>query len=327
MESARKSLVPALDWAVAANSARALIQPGPDLSAAEVAAVVAELRGAAARAIEPIAEVSELSPPGAVPVLVIDRGTWVEAVCESAQAMLGEADAEAATPLERLRAKSLGAQAGAAFAILGSRILGQFDPFVSTPRLLLVAPNVVTIERQLAVSPEDFRLWVCLHEQTHSFQFANAPWLKDQLLALFSKLIEGEAAPFSWPTGGRPAAIRDLIGDPEQQEAFDQITAVMSLMEGHAEVMMDRVGVGVVPTLPRIRKAFEAHRDATGWGSWLRRLIGLDLKRNQYRDGAEFCRQVIGAAGVSTLNLAFSKPSALPNLTEIHEPQLWLHRL
>ncbi|MCA0296419.1 MAG: zinc-dependent metalloprotease [Actinobacteria bacterium] len=320
--------LPAIDWTFAASTGRALVHPGPELSATAIADVVAELRDAASRATGHVAEVTELERPAPAQVLVVDRASWVSAVCQSAQSMMAGAGAGSAdSPLAAARARALGAQAGGIFALVSSRILGQFDPFTEAPRLLLVAPNVVAVEQQLHVRPSDFRLWVCLHEETHRFQFGHAPWLRAHLLGLFSELLEGEELEFGWPRAGRPTSVRDLITNPAQREAFDQVTAVMSLMEGHADVMMDRVGTAVVPTYASIRRGFEARRDQRGWGSWVRRLFGFDLKREQYRDGAEFCRQVIDAAGVPTLNRSFEAPGLLPTLAEIHDPQLWLHRI
>jgi coenzyme F420 biosynthesis associated uncharacterized protein len=320
--------LPAIDWTFAASTGRALVHPGPELGPAAIADVVAELRESARRATEHIAEVTLLDRPAPADVLVVDRPSWVSAVAQSAQSMLaGLGEPEPDSALGVARAKTLGAQAGVVFAVLANRILGQFDPFVDAPRLLLVAPNVVGVERQLGVRPSDFRLWVCLHEETHRFQFGQAPWLRGHLLGMFGELLAGDELQFGWPKAGRPASVRDLISNPAQREAFDQVTAVMSLMEGHADVMMDRVGSRVVPTYSSIRTAFEARRDQQGWDAWLRRLLGLDLKREQYRDGAGFCRMVIDAAGVATLNRAFEAPGMLPTLAEIHDPQLWLHRI
>lgn len=322
--------LPAVDWSLAARTGRAFVHPGPELSRGEIADVVAELRDAAVRSTGHIAEVTGLDRPAPAEVLVVDRANWVSAVAQSAAAVLdgtGFATQPDGTPLGRLQAGTLGGQAGAVFAVIANRILGQFDPFAPTVRLLLVAPNIVTVERALRVKPSDFRLWVCLHEETHRFQFGQAPWLRQHLLALVGELLDGDELRFGWPQAGKPTGVRDLIGSPVQQDAFDQITAVMSLMEGYADVMMDRVGTAVVPTYPAIRRGFEARRDQKGWGAWLRRLLGFDLKREQYRDGAKFCRKVIEIADVATLNRAFDAPGLLPTFTELHDPQQWLHRV
>ncbi|MGV8907658.1 MAG: zinc-dependent metalloprotease [Propionicimonas sp.] len=321
--------LPPIDWSTAARAGRSLVHPGPELSPGEIEQAVAELRSAADRATSPVAEVTGMGRPAAGTVLVVDRPGWIAAVTASAEAMLAGSGAiaePAGTPIEGARAKVLGLQAGAVFALVANRILGQFDPFVEPSRLLLVAPNVVSVERQLGVVPADFRLWVCLHEETHRFQFGHAPWLRSHLLGLFGELLKADELRFGRPEG-KPDGLRDLLGSPEQKRAFDQVTAVMSLMEGHADVMMDRVGTDVVPTYPAIRRVFEARRDQHGWGAWLRRLIGFDLKREQYRNGAEFCRHVIAASGVDTLNRAFEAPGLLPTVAEIHDPQQWLHRV
>ena len=322
--------LPPVDWSTAARTGRSLVHPGPELSHDEIAQVVAELRDAAARATPEVERVTGMLRPASGQVLVVDRPGWIAAVSGSAQALLAgagmAAEPRTGCPMDAVRAKALGVQAGTVFAVIASRILGQFDPFVMPARLLLVAPNVVSVERQLGVHAADFRLWVCLHEETHRFQFSHAPWLREHLLGLFGELLDAEELAFGLPAG-KTGDVRDLFASPEQKRAFDQVTAAMSLMEGHADVMMDRVGTDVVHTYPTIRRAFEARRDQRGWGAWLRRLLGFDLKREQYRDGAEFCRRVIASGGVETLNRAFEAPGLLPTVVEIHDPQQWLHRI
>ena len=321
--------LPPVDWSTAARTGRSLVHPGPELPPDEIAQVVAELRDAALRATPEVERVTGMARPASGTVLVVDRAGWIAAVSDSAQALLagaGMATKDPEGPVAAVRATVLGVQAGAVFALIANRILGQFDPFVVPERLLLVAPNVVSVERQLQVDPADFRLWVCLHEETHRFQFAQAPWLRGHMLGLFGELLDADELSFGLPAS-KGGGVRDLFGSPEQQRVFDEVTAVMSLMEGHADVMMDTVGTDVVRTYPAIRRGFEARRDTHGWGSWLRRLLGFDLKREQYRDGAEFCRQVITAAGVDTLNRAFEAPGLLPTVAEIHDPQQWLHRV
>lgn len=315
-----------VDWAAAMRTGATLVPPGPDLNAAQIAAVVDDLRRAADRSIELVAEVTELAGPASSRTLVLDRAGWLAAAASSANVMLDRAGVlEAPGDLvQRLRARALGTQAGIVLAVVATRILGQFDPFAEPSRLLLVAPNVVGLEHKLGVLPRDFRLWVCLHEQTHSFQFGAAPWLRDHLTGLIAEVV-GDADPDVElaPHRGLPG----LLGGPGQRAAFDRATAVMSLMEGHADVMMDRVPAAAVPTLASIRSVFEQHRDQGGFSGLVSRLFGLNLKRDQYRDGAAFCQAVIAEAGVATLNQAFASPETLPSLAEIHDPQLWLRRV
>lgn len=321
--------LPSVDWDAAIAAGTMVLPAGPRLDAAEVEQVVESVRVAAEEATAHVATVTELGAPPDAQVLVVDRAGWLKACTQSADALLAGAGGvePAVSSWERARAKALGLQAGVVFAAIATRILGQFDPFREPARLLLVAPNVVAVERELGVVPADFRLWVCLHEQTHRFQFGQAPWLRGHLLSLVAELLDGDELSFGWQAEDGGLA-RRLIGSPEQRDAFDQATAVMSLLEGHADVMMDRVGTAVVPSYPSIRAAFERRRDGNfGWFSWVQKALGFDLKAAQYREGAQFCRAVIEQTSVATLNEAFSAPGALPSLVELRDPQRWLHRL
>ncbi len=321
--------LPYIDWERAASVGRKAVYPGPELSPGRIAAVVDALRAAAERASGHVAEVSGMSTPAPADTLVVDRASWVSAMVGSARALLTELGAPTSTdnPVDAVRGAAIGLQAGGAFAVISSRILGQFDPFGQPNRLLLVAPNVVAIETRLGVNPTDFRLWVCLHEETHRFQFGQAPWLRGHLLGLMTELLNAAEPLQQWRAGDPPRTLADLVITPAQKDTFDQLTAIMSLVEGHADVMMDRVGTAVVPTLPVIRRAFESHRDRGGWSAVVGKFLGADLKRAQYRDGAKFCQAVLDQAGLDTLNLAFSEAPLLPTLAEIHDPGQWLHRV
>ncbi|MDO5500527.1 MAG: zinc-dependent metalloprotease, partial [Propionibacteriaceae bacterium] len=224
--------------------------------------------------------------------------------------------------------------------------LGQFDIFAPEPvaphgRLLLVAPNIAHAETELGVDPKDFRLWVCLHEETHRVQFTAHPWLRGYLREQAQVVTEltDMSAP-GWEDlarlvtgrtgrGERPVSLLDLLPDTvDVRSTLAQVTAVMSLLEGHADVVMDRVGPRVITSVARIRARFERRRDGrSGMDRLVRRVLGMDVKLAQYRDGAKFCRAVIGAAGIDGLNRAFTAREALPELAEIHEPRRWLERM
>jgi coenzyme F420 biosynthesis associated uncharacterized protein len=220
-------------------------------------------------------------------------------------------------------------------------------------QLLLVAPNVAQVERQLKVDKDDFRLWVCLHEQTHGLQFAAAPWLADYMYNQISglltdmtqKAVETAESSF-WQKfvealrlardltrglfrGTGPAPFELLLG-AEQQQKLSHLTAVMALLEGHADVMMDEVGPAVVPTVAEIREKFEKRRDGQGQPKAdvvLRKVMGMDAKLAQYRDGAQFVRGVEALVGRDGLNAVWSGPEALPHATEIADPALWVRRV
>jgi len=346
-----------IDWDVALSTATRLVKPGPATTREAAAQTVAELRAAAVRAEAYVVEVTGLAVPSATaPVLVVDRPGWIQANLDGFRqvlAPLGDRAAEALQPgavAGAVSARVTGAEVGLLLSYLSPKVLGQFDPFhpggasASGPggRLLLVAPNVVAVERELGVVPADFRLWVCLHEETHRAQFTAVPWLRDHLNRQIEQVVDSaDLEPGAlWQlvstgvrrlaratrTGEEVSAV-DLLQTPEQREIVDRITAVMSLLEGHADVVMDSVGPSVVPTVAEIRRRFTVRRESQGADRLVRRLLGLDAKMRQYRDGARFCRAVIDRVGMTGLNQVWSDPTALPSRAEIAQPELWLRRV
>jgi coenzyme F420 biosynthesis associated uncharacterized protein len=320
-----------IDWDRARKVGGGLVPPGPKLAGDQIAEVVSSLRECAGNATAHVAEVTQLSVGAPAEMLVLDRSHWIAACCATAQVILGSlgSNETPAGRMDQIKGTTRGVQLGVAFAAVATRILGQFDPFGVPARLLLVAPNICQVEHELMVDPQDFRLWVCLHEETHRFQFGHAPWLRDHILASVRQMLDDDEGGLTWPkpVRGKETSILDVVLSPEQRTEFDRVSAVMSLMEGHADVMMDRVGTAVVPTLPIIRRAFEARRDRGGWAALVGKLIGNDLKLAQYRDGAQFCRQVIDQVDVPGLNAAFAAVENLPSMAEIHDPSAWVKRV
>jgi len=355
-----------VDWPAAARIAGRLAQPGPRASRDELTALVAELHDAARRAGGHASRITGLTaqdgtPPDEVSrVLVVDRPRWAQANTEMFAVMTGPLGTRSdGTPVRvPPGARSAAAvQVGGVLALLAGKVLGQFDPFTASAdgrgRLLLVAPNVLHLERTLGLDPSDFRLWVSLHEQTHALQFAAAPWLATRMRERAADLVgdlsdalpgvdgsRGEAGPkladllqvlsraVFGPEGS--VSVLDLLG-PRQREVFEEIGAVMALLEGHADVAMDEVGPGVVPSLATIRRKFEAKRDqgasSTGSERLLRRLLGLDVKLAQYRDGAKFVRAVRADVGLDGFNAVFAGPENLPTAREIADPRAWTRRV
>jgi len=239
--------------------------------------------------------------------------------------------------------KVTGTEVGALLAFFASKILGQYDLAPDgTPRLLLLAPNVLHTERELGVDPADFRLWVCLHEETHRVQFTAVPWLRQHLIdtaralsldlapdpaQLGDKLQQlAQNLPYALRSGGNGLA--DVFATPEQRAQIARVTAVMSLLEGHADVVMDDVGPAVVPSVGHIRAKFQQRRqDVGGIDKVLRRLLGLEAKMRQYRDGAVFVRAVMDKVGADGFNAVWTSPQTLPLPEEIQSPAAWVERV
>lgn len=329
--------LPRIEPRVAVATGRRLVPAGPRVAAAEATAVVADLHGHASRALDHVHQVTGLAPAVGSVVSVLDRGRWIEANSRTFSDLLaGLGDVGSG----RVASTSASIQLGALLSYLSTRVLGQFDPWAGPDGLLmLLAPNVLAVERRLGLTPADFRLWVCVHEQTHRVQFGQARWLADHLRGLLAEVVtelDGESAltllqrlrrPEPAPGPARPEPAAAPTGPAEDDPtALDRLTAAMSLLEGHAEVMTARVGPGVIPTASTIGRRI-ARRRVTGPARVLQRVLGMEAKLAQYRDGARFVRHVLRRADRPTLNTVFDGPDALPTLTEIHQPQRWLQRV
>ena len=336
-----------VDWDLAVAVGSRLAGKGPSITSEEAEVVVAELRAGANRSTGLVRAFTGLdAPDGTAPVVVVDRPGWVRANADGFATALAPIVDKLASKEEPSRfaqavgSRITGLEVGGLLGFLAGKVLGQFDPFFAPAgRLLLVAPNVVNVERELEVDPGDFRLWVCLHEETHRVQFTAVPWLGAHLLGEmhaiadsleptglldegFSRLVD------SLKGGSRGGSLLDIVATDEQREIVDRVTAVMSLLEGHADVVMDGVGPAVIPTVADIRKRFNRRRKGVGMlDRTLRRLLGLDAKMAQYRDGAKFVRGVVDKAGMAEFNAIWERPENLPSKAEIGEPAAWISRV
>jgi coenzyme F420 biosynthesis associated uncharacterized protein len=372
-----------IDWKVAGATARGLVRPGPSVSRAGADRAVAQLRECAVTAEEHVRAFTGLEVPAADrPVLVVETSGWINANLDVMRTLTepmvekvrqyreGVPSGGMRQAAGNLGAKVTGAEVGSILAFLSNRVLGQYDPFggggphgAGPGRLLLVAPNIVRVERELGVHPPDFRLWVCLHEETHRAQFGAVPWLRDHLLDGLAALVAelelepaqlivrvrealrrpartaqpGHAALPAERVETDPSAVTrtdrrsllDLVRTPEQRAAMDRLTAVMTLLEGHATYVMDGVGPLVVPSVAEISREFARRRNVhrVRPDALLRKVLGLDAKLRQYRDGERFVRSVVGEVGMDGFNRIWTSPNTLPTMAEIAEPVAWVRRV
>jgi coenzyme F420 biosynthesis associated uncharacterized protein len=341
-----------VDWEAAAALGERLVPAGPDVGAREADEAVAELAAAAAAAVAPVREASGLTAdPALHTTAIVDRPQWIRSNIDGMARMLAPvadrlADRPAPGWAADLTAKAAAVEVGAALSWVATKVLGQYEALTAPGepgRLLLVAPNIVATERQLQVPARDFRMWVALHEETHRVQFGAVDWLEgyfraelDSFLADIN-LTNAEAAKRLGAVvvavvrvlGGAPGAtIIDAVQSPQQREVFLRLTAFMSLLEGHADYVMDAAGPEVVPALPTIRERFERRRRNPSPGDGLmRRLLGMDAKLRQYSDGRRFVTEVVAAEGVAGFNRVWQSPDTLPRTGEIAQPRLWLNRV
>ncbi len=335
-----------VDWRFAATVGQRLARPGPPSSDYTRRQVIDELTSSAAKAEPPVREVTGLVTDGVVPAArIVDRPQWIGAAAESMRVMMNGAE----KPRGFFTGRVTGAQTGAVLAFVSSGILGQYDPFAAAKAgcLLLVYPNVIAVERQLRVDPSDFRLWVCLHEVTHRVQFTANPWLSEhmsQALALLtrdagedvaqvaSRLADYVRTRGNGAADGSPSGIVGLVravqSEP-QRRALDQLLVLGTLLEGHADHVMDAVGPMVVPSVTTIRRRFDErrHRKQPPLQRLLRALLGLDAKLSQYTRGKAFVDHVVGRVGMERFNAIWTGPETLPLPAEIEEPQRWIDRV
>jgi len=368
-----------IDWELAIATANRLVKPGPQVRPEEAAEVVSDLRGYAAEAVGHVRDVTNLvAPVSAAPILVVDRRGWIQANANGLRKVLepltdkleARRPAGSGTLLTGVGSWMTGLEVGTLLAFLAGKVLGQYELFgtaanstqTASPEhqeattgsdpgngptahgsLLLVAPNILQVERELQVVPRDFRLWVCIHEETHRAQFTAVPWLRDHVVAevrafldetevdpgaVLRRLREGLDVLVDTIRGESDTALIDVVQTPRQKEILGRLTGVMSLLEGHADYVMDAVGPQIIPTVADIRKKFQRRRGGTSkLDVAMRRLLGLEAKLRQYRDGERFVRTVVDRVGMDGFNRVWISPNTLPGGAEITDPDSWLRRM
>ncbi|HEX5824164.1 MAG TPA: zinc-dependent metalloprotease, partial [Candidatus Limnocylindrales bacterium] len=315
--SARRGLV---DWPSVERIAVGRLERAPGaLSAAELAAAEPAYAAAMAKIVPALSSALGSELPGVVERSgVVDRGGWVRANIGTFASLMGKLEADLldqVVPPGGGLAKATMAlanrwvttrQLGFLLGFMGGRVLGQYDLALLTAeqapgRLLFVEENIRLTARSLGVPLDPFRTWIALHETTHAFEFEAHPWLRPYLaerlerqLSLFGsdaralgrdavralgRTLRGESDGEHW--------MERLMG-PEQKRLFRETQAVMSLLEGFSDYVMDEVGHGLVPDVERISARFHERRSKrTPFERAMLRLTGMDLKIEQYRKGEQ----------------------------------------
>ncbi|KMO79789.1 hydrolase [Mycolicibacterium chubuense] len=343
----------AVDWNLAASFGGKLARPEPPATDYTRTQAVTQLAESARAAEIPVREVTGLAEGEGIPeARVVNRPDWIRAAAHSMRVMTGGHDA--AVKPRAISGRIAGVQTGAVLAFVSSGILGQYDPFGDGDgdgggELLLVYPNVIAVERQLRVNPADFRMWVCLHEVTHRVQFRANPWLAGHMSGALAVLTEESAEDMTKVVGRLAEYVRDRRSNTEeaepnsagilglvravqsdaQREALDRLLVLGTLLEGHADHVMDAVGPAVVPSVATIRRRFDQrrHRKQPPLQRLLRALLGIDAKMDQYTRGKKFVDHVVSAVGMERFNAVWTNAETLPLPPEIDEPQRWIDRV
>jgi len=302
-----------------------------------------------------VTEFTGLRPPGPARGQLLDRAGWVEANIASMQRLLEPltskvGDRVAQSPLAPIGRRVAGTEMGMLLGWAGKRVLGQYDLLVpddpehpsDDDAVYYVGPNVLGLEKRYAFRPRDFRLWIALHELTHRAQFTAVPWLRPYFLSLVEQsltLVEPDPTRLLRVLGrvadnlrrGRnpldDGGLVGLLATPEQRVLLGQTQALMSLLEGHGNLVMNRLGREHVAGQARMAHILQARRSTGGVTALVQKLLGFEMKMRQYEVGERFCDAVVAEAGFHALDAAWQGPEQLPTLDELDQPVEWLRRV
>ena len=324
-----------------------------------------DLDVAVPRSEELVAEASGIARPAPVRFSVIGRAQWAEANIGSMEKMIkpladkvGHRLDSLPFPVRLAQRTIVSVEMGVLLGYISRRVLGQYDllvpdedararvrrkhPTGGAP-LYFVGVNMVETERKLGFIPEEFALWVALHEVTHRFQFAGVPWLKDRFFGLVRSYLSSmdvdsrtlskriSTAAKRLRSGAVPPEERNpvyLLSSDEQRVWLDQIQALMAVVEGHGNFVMDSVGAKVIPSFQRMRSVFDGRRkQASAVQRVINNVLGLEMKLRQYELGQEFLDRIVAREGNDVLTHLWADPAHLPTMQELRSPDLWLTRV
>jgi coenzyme F420 biosynthesis associated uncharacterized protein len=340
-----------IDWIIAERIARYIAGTGdakpPDVDLAALAAE-SERRVVAYTGLEPARPLP--APEG------VGRREWVQSNLSSMRMLLDPVLQRAGGGLGPLKPAmqiglgfALSAEVGVVVGYLGQHVLGQYELVLlddpqdeRPPRLLFVLPNLGAAVQAFSANEQEFMTWVTLHEVTHAVQFAGVPWLHGHVAGLVRELLKNAEVRLDRErklrlpsreqlhrvgNAVRSGDLISIVASPAERETIDRVQAVMAVIEGHAEHVMDAVAPDLLPSLPKLRASIDRRRKSqSGLSRLIAKLLGLEMKLRQYEQGKRFCDAVVKEGGVAALHQVFSSPEALPTLAELDRPSAWLSR-
>jgi coenzyme F420 biosynthesis associated uncharacterized protein len=290
-------------------------------------------------------------------VFVVNRREWLEANFASFEVVfqpieelytsMGTQRSALGSALGQINGRLVGTQMGVLLGFLARRVLGQYDLSLLAPdpevrgALYFVEPNIARLQRTLGLADEDFRLWIALHEASHVFEFEAFPWVRGYFNELLRQFLNQMTDQITSLSGGLPRLIErmtsrqgggrhwiELMLTPEQQQVFDKIQALMSLVEGYSNHIMNAIGAQLLPSFHEIEARIKHRREnRTLFEELFNRVTGMNLKLAQYQQGEAFVNAVVAARGVAFVNRVWDQPDNLPTMAEIREPQRWITRM
>ena len=340
-----------IDWIVAQRIATFVAGTG---SASEP---TADLTALAAESEARVVAYTGLKPARPLPPPEgISRKEWVSSNVQSMRLLLDPVLKRANDNLGTLKPAMeigmgivLSTEVGVVVGYLAQRVLGQYELVLldeavedRPPRLLFVLPNLGQAVQAFGAEEDQFMTWVALHEVTHAVQFAGVPWLHGHVAGLVRELLKSAevrldaSRKLSIPSTEevrrvlghlRNGDLISIVTTTPERETLDRVQAVMAVIEGHAEHVMDAVAPDLLPSLPKLRAALDRRRRSqSGLSRLVAKLLGLELKLRQYEQGKFFCDAIVRERGPGALHHLWSSPDVLPTLAELRDPDAWLKR-
>ena len=344
-----------VDWALAMRVARRVAGRSA-LSSSYLATSLAEdFASVTVQAEALVSEHTGLRVDGAAHAAVLDRQDWVEANVRSMRRLLGPLTDRVGARMARSPFAPVGravsaTELGVLLGWFAQRVLGQYDVLVPDgaaegadgDAVYYVGPNVLALEKRFAFRPRDFRLWIAIHEVTHRAQFLGVPWMRSYFLGLVQgvlgsvdadprKIVAALARAADELRHGRnpldEGGIVALIATPEHRDALARVQALMSVLEGHGNRVMNELGRAHVAGQDRMARVLQSRRRSQGVAGVMSKLLGLESKMRQYEVGEAFVAAIEREAGPRGLDPAWRGPELLPTLAELDTPQRWLERV
>jgi len=346
----------AVDWSLAEKVAVRIAGSDPFTSSYHYDSLAPDFEELTARAQALVeTHLGWRSQQGDARARVASRADWIRANIASFQRMLRPLtdkleSSMASGVVSPVASRVAGLEMGAVLGWMSTRVLGQYDMLVLEEEgaedqdiVYYVGPNILALEKRFGFPPREFRLWVALHEVTHRTQFTGVPWLREYFLGQVNGMlgtVDPDPMQFFRALGRLADSLRrgqspfadggvvTLFATESQRATMDRVGGLMSLLEGHGDVTMDRAGGDAIPSAPRFGEVLRNRRgDIGGPAKVLQRLIGLEAKMAQYEQGEHFIEAVERVGGTAYLNRAFESSAQLPTLAEIREPDRWMARI
>ena len=346
----------AVDWSLAEKVAVRAAGREPFAESYHYASLTSDFEELTRLAEEQVALATGLrSLAGPARARVTDRQGWVRANIASFQRLLRPItdrleETISSSPFAPVASRVAGAEVGMVLGWMSSRVLGQYDLLVVEDErpeeqdiVYFVGPNIIGLEKRFAFPPREFRHWLALHEVTHRAQFTGIPWMREHFLSLVQetvKSVDPDPKRFLDALGRAAAEVRSgknplddggvmaILASPEQRVTLDQVAGLMSLLEGHGDVTMDRAGADQIPSSVRFGQVLRQRREqGNPAAKFLQKLIGLEAKMKQYEQGERFIEAVEREGGTDLLDQAWVEPGNLPTIAEIRDPEAWIARV